>query len=98
VLLHTVLVRPHAHVTEADFRDLAHMTERIAERLCGAGNYDIGANSTREPLDQGYAFGFMLRFVDRDELATYLAVKEDDLLSRRIRELAEKVRVFDLEA
>lgn len=97
MLLHTVLIRPNAAATESDLRDLALQTEGIAERLCGAGNYDIGPNSTQEPLDQGYAFGFILRFADRDALFTYHADPEHERLSQCIQELAETVLVFDLE-
>lgn len=97
MLLHTVLIRPLAHVTTRDLDALAAQTAHLAERLCGAGNFDIGPNSTHEPIDQGYAFGFILRFADRDALAAYHADPEHDLLSQRIKELAETVLVFDLE-
>ncbi len=97
MLLHTVLIRPNTHVPNSDLEALALQTSRLAERLCGAGNYDIGPNSTRESLDQGYVFGFILRFADRDALSAYHSDPEHDLLSRRIQELAETVLVFDLE-
>lgn len=98
MLLHTVLIRPNAHVPNSDFEALTLQTARLAGRLCGAGNYDIGPNSTLEPLDQGYVFGFMLRFADRDALAAYHSDPEHELLSQRIQELAETVLVFDLES
>jgi hypothetical protein len=97
VLLHTVLIRPNPDTTASDFDALATQTAKIAERLCGAGNYDVGPNSTQEPLDQGYTFGFILRFPDRDALARYHSDPEHDLFSKRIQELAETVLVFDLE-
>jgi hypothetical protein len=95
--LHTVLIRPKASVAASDLDALSQQTARIAQRLCGPGNYDVGPNSTHEPLDQGYQFGFILRFADRDALATYHGDPEHDLLSKRIQELAETVLVFDLE-
>lgn len=97
MLLHTVLIHPRDKVTEADFTALAAQTSKIASRLCGEGNFDVGPNSTQEPLDQGYAFGFILRFKDRAALAAYHGDPEHDLLSQRIRELAQSVLVFDLE-
>jgi hypothetical protein len=97
VLLHTVLIRPNALTAEPDFDALAVHTAKIAERLCGPGNFDVGPNSTHEPLDQGYVFGFILRFADRDALSAYHADPEHELLSQRIQELAETVLVFDLE-
>ena len=97
MLLHTVLIRPKTQVPTSEFDALALQTSRIAERLCGPGNYDIGPNMTREPLDQGYQFGFILRFPDRDALATYHVDPEHELLSQRIQGLAETVLVFDLE-
>lgn len=98
MLLHTVLIRPNAGVTESDLDALSRQTASIAERLCGAGNYDVGPNSTQEPLDQGYTFGFILRFAGRDALASYHADPEHLMLSQRIQELAETVLVFDLES
>jgi hypothetical protein len=97
VLLHTVLIRPDANGSDADLRALTVQVAQLAERLCGPGNYNVGPNSTQEPLDQGYTFGFMLRFEDRDALARYHHDPEHDLLSSRIKELAETVLVFDLE-
>ena len=97
MLLHTVLIRPATGVTESDLDGLALQTARIAERLCGTGNYDVGPNSTQEPLDQGYTFGFILRFADRVALAAYHSDPEHRQLSQRIQELAETVLVFDLE-
>lgn len=97
MLLHTVLIRPNAGATGGDLETLATQTAAIAERLCGPGNYDVGPNTTQEPLDQGFAFGFILRFADRAALAAYHGDPEHDLLSRRIQELAETVLVFDLE-
>ena len=38
MLLHTVLIRPNAHVPNSDFEALTLQTARLAERLCGAGN------------------------------------------------------------
>ena len=97
VLLHTVLVRPEPGASSADFDALTSQIVSIAERLCGSGNYDVGPNTTEEPLDQGYTFGFILRFQDRRALAGYHADPEHDILSRRIQELAETVLVFDLQ-
>ena len=97
MLLHTVLIRPNASVTESDFDALAIQTAKIAERLCGTGNFNVGPNSTQEPLDQGYVFGFILRFADRAALSVYHDDPDHELLSQRIQELAETVLVFDLE-
>lgn len=98
MLLHTVLIRPRANVKASDLDALAIQTSRIAERLCGAGNFNVGPNSTLEPLDQGYAFGFILRFADREALAAYHVDPEHAGLSQRIQELAETVLVFDLDS
>ena len=97
MLLHTVLIRPGANASNTDFEALTLQIAKLAERLCGHGNFDVGPNSTQEPLDQGYTFGFILRFVDRDALSRYHHDPEHDLLSTRIKELAETVLVFDLE-
>lgn len=97
MLLHTVLIRPKAEASVSDFDALALLTATVAKRLCGPGNYDVGPNSTQEPLDQGYQFGFILRFPNRDALSVYHADPEHGLLSQRIQELAETVLVFDLE-
>lgn len=97
MLVHTVLIRPSSAASDADFAALAEQTAKLAERLCGTGNYDVGPNCTHEPLDQGYAFGFIMRFADRNALGVYHRDPEHDLLSKRIQELAETVLVFDLE-
>lgn len=97
MLLHTVLIRPGVNASDANLTALSLQIAKLAERLCGPDNYDVGPNSTQEPLDQGYSFGFILRFADRDALSGYHHDPEHELLSKRIQELAETVLVFDLE-
>jgi hypothetical protein len=47
VLVHTVLIRPKASVAGSDLDALSQQTARIAERLCGPGNFDVGPTVRR---------------------------------------------------
>lgn len=95
MIRHVVLIRPQPAVSDSALDALGAQITHLADRMCGEGNYEIGPNSTEEPLSHGYLFGFTMDFPDRAALATYHADPEHGAVASSIQALAESVLVFD---
>lgn len=95
-MLHMVLIRPRPEIGSAE---LAALTDamRVLAMEAGALSLEIGPNVTHEPLDQGYTFGFVLRFADRPALMAYHVHPGHIPVSQTIQGMADSVLVFDLE-
>lgn len=97
MLVHTVLMQLLPDTSRSDLDELSERVRELAEAVSGPGTYGIGPNVTEEPLDQGYSYGFFIRFADRDALNAYHVNPAHLTVSLTIRSLAETVLVFDLE-
>jgi hypothetical protein len=98
MFVHTVLLQPRPEATEAQLAGLTTRLQDLANAVVGPGSYAMGPNVTEEPLDQGYQFGFVLRFANRGALDAYHVNPAHLAVSLAIRDLAATVLVFDLEA
>lgn len=97
MFVHTVLIetRPDASASE-----LAELSQRIADlafAVCGPGEFIVGANVTEEPLDAGFDFGFIIRFANRGVLDAYHVNPGHLAVSLAIRDISERILVFDLD-
>lgn len=95
MVYHTVLLRLTPLATPRRLDDLAERLRLLATAISGANACTVGPNVTEEPLQQGYQFGFILRFADRAALDAYLVNPAHLAISLEIRDLAETVLVFD---
>lgn len=98
MLVHTVLMKLIPGTTKSNLDELSDRVRELAEAVSGPGNYAGGSNVTEEPLDQGYSFGFLIRFSDRDALNAYHVNPAHLAVSLAIRAISETVLVFDLES
>ena len=95
-MIHIVLIKPRPAIENAELAALTAAMHSLA-RETGALSIEIGPNVTHEPLDQGYLFGFILRFPDRAALLAYHAHPSHLPVSQSIQAMADSVLVFDLE-
>ena len=98
MLVHVVLMRLRAGITEFTLRELAHRVSDLAESVAGPDACLVGPNVTEEPLSQEFEFGFVLRFAGHAELDAYHVNPAHLPVSLSIRDLARTVLVFDLVA
>lgn len=98
MLLHIVLMQTRVPLADPRFDQLAGELRTLAGAIAGADSLTIGANVTEEPLAQGYDFGFIIRFHDREELRRYLADPAHTSISATIQALAQTILVFDLDS
>lgn len=96
MLVHTVLLKVRPGKTGPELDDLSFRVRELAEAVAGAQSCAIGPNVTEEPLDQGYDFGFVIRFPDRAALNAYHVNPAHLAVSLTIRDLAETILVFDI--
>ena len=97
MLSHVVLLRVHPDVEQSRLDALAEDIRELGVLTAGPEACSVGPNVTEEPLDQGFGFGFVIRFASRDALAAYHAHPAHEGVSRSIQEMAETILAFDLE-
>jgi hypothetical protein len=96
MLVHTVLLQLRPDVTDHQLEGLAERLRDLASAASGPNSLAIGPNVTEEPLDQGYRFGFVIRFSDRGALDAYHVNPAHLAVRLAIRDLATTVLVFDI--
>jgi hypothetical protein len=97
VLVHTVLIQTRADAPESALIELTELVRALAASVAGPDTCAVGPNVTEEPLDQGFDFGFVIRFPNRAALDAYHVNPAHFPVSLAIRDLAQKVLVFDLD-
>ena len=95
MLTHVVLMQLRADAPEADIADLDDKLRDLAARLVGPDSYTLGTNATEEPFAQGYDFGFVIRFHDRQALAAYHGHPDHQPISDAVQSLSTTFLVFD---
>jgi hypothetical protein len=97
VIDHIVLLRPRAAATEAQVDALREAILSLAAIIPGIVDIAWGANVSVEQLDQGYLFGFVVRFVDASARDEYLPHPAHAAVVPQVHAVAERVLVFDLD-
>jgi hypothetical protein len=93
---HVVLLALRADVTQAEVGRLGQLLARLPERIDGLESVRSGPSSSPEGLEQGYDFAFLLTFTDEGARDRYLPHPEHTPVSALVRQLSERVLVFDV--
>ena len=93
---HVVLLTLHEGVTDAELARLGAMLAELPNRIEGLESVRFGPSSSPEGLEQGYSFGFVAGFVDAAARDRYLPHPEHAPVSALVRQLSERVLVFDI--
>jgi len=73
MLIHIVLLEPDGPDGLAQVQDAMPILAQVCEGLPGAWGFTHGPNRDFEGKSQRYAYGFELRFADRDAAHAYAA-------------------------
>lgn len=96
MFLHIVLMQTRESLDDPRFAELTRSLRTLTDTIAGSGSLSIGPNVTEEPFAQGYDFGVVIRFRDRDELHRYHADSAHESISAMIQALSKTILVFDL--
>lgn len=97
-MLHVVLIQPRPGADAERIDGLWRALRDLRDVIPGIEDVDCGPNTSPEGLEQGYALGFVVRFADAAARDRYLPHPAHVAVVPLVREVAERVLVFDLEA
>ena len=93
---HVVLLALRTDIRGGDLSGLGHLLARLPERIEGIQAVRFGPSSSPEGLEQGYGYAFIITFTDELARDRYLPHPEHAPLSTLVRQLSERVLVFDI--
>jgi hypothetical protein len=96
VIDHVVLMALREGVTDSQLAQLGDLLAALPGRIEGLQSVRHGPSSSPEGLEQGYTYGFVVRFEDGAARDRYLPHPEHAPVSALVQELSERVLVFDL--
>ena len=96
---HIVLLKLKSDVTETQLETLSDALLGMADEIPGIESITAGTNNSPEGKSQGYAYGFIVRFIDEAARDAYLPHPfHRQVAGEHIRPLVEDVLVFDYSA
>jgi hypothetical protein len=93
---HVVLLALREGTTAAELAQLGEMLAALPGLIDGLDSVRYGPSTSPEGLEQGYAYGFVMGFVDEAARDRYLPHPEHLPVSAAVRRLSERVLVFDI--
>ena len=94
MIIHIVLLQPKAESTPEEMRNVLDQVRTLQESIPGIIDVQGGGNLSEK--HQGYAYGFVMHFVDEEHLKAYAPHPAHQVVSNEIRRLCSSVIDFDL--
>jgi hypothetical protein len=96
MLTHVVLLKPKTEITEDKITaTLAHV-QALQEVIPGIVSVEAGEN-LNESNNQGYTYGFVMRFTDREYLKAYAPHPAHQVVSEELQTISQSIIDFDVE-
>ncbi len=92
---HVVLLQPKAEVTEEDITTVLSHVQGLQESIPGIIEARVGKNLSMN--HQGYAYGFVMRFVDEEHLKVYAPHPAHQVVSKELQKVCQSIIDFDIE-
>ncbi len=95
MLTHVVLLQPKRETTEEQVTTALDHVRALQESISGI--IDVQAGRNLSDYNQGYSYGFIMRFTDREHLKAYTAHPAHQVVSEELQRICQKIIDFDLE-
>jgi hypothetical protein len=95
MITHTVLFQPKAEIGREDISAALKQVQALQEAIPGIIDVQVGENSSTN--DQGYTYGFVMHFVDRESLQAYAPHPAHRIVSDELVRISRRILDFDLE-
>jgi antibiotic biosynthesis monooxygenase (ABM) superfamily enzyme len=95
MITHVVLLKPKAEVSESEIATALDHVQGLQKDIPGIIETQAGANLSSH--NQGYTYGFVMRFVDAEHLKAYAPHPAHQVVSKELRDMCESIIDFDLE-
>jgi Stress responsive A/B Barrel Domain len=94
MITHVVLLKPKAESTPDEMRQVLAQVQGLQQSIAGIVDVQVGENLSMS--NQGYTYGFIMRFVDKEHLKAYAPHPAHRVVSDEIRRVSSHVIDFDL--
>lgn len=95
MLTHIVLLQPKAEVTEDEIKTALAHVRALQDAIPGIIDVQEGKNLSN--YNQGYIYGFVMRFVDAEHLKAYAPHPAHQVVSQELQHICQKIIDFDIE-
>ena len=95
MLTHVVLLQPKPETTVEQIRTALDHVKALQEAITGIIDVQAGRNMSN--ANQGYTYGFVIRFVDSERLKAYALHPAHQVVSEELQRICQKIIDFDVE-
>jgi antibiotic biosynthesis monooxygenase (ABM) superfamily enzyme len=94
MIIHIVLLQPKPETTQEEMEAILERFKALKGKIPGLLEVQAGAN--RHSANQGYTYGFVMRFVDEEHLKAYSPHPAHRAISPELRRLSTYLLNFDI--
>lgn len=94
MITHIVLLQPKPEITADEMQQVLAQVRTLQHSIQGIVDVETGENASGN--HQGYTYGFVMHFVDREHLKAYAPHPAHRIVSDEIRRVSSQVIDFDL--
>lgn len=95
MITHVVLLHPKTEISTEEINAALKQVQALQEVIPGIIAVEIGENRSKN--HQGYTYGFVMRFVDREYLKAYAPHPAHHIVSNELVRICQSTIDFDLE-
>jgi antibiotic biosynthesis monooxygenase (ABM) superfamily enzyme len=92
---HIVLLQPKPEKTEEEINTILSHVRDLQQQIPGIIETQAGKNLSAN--QQGYTYGFVMRFVDKEHLKAYAPHPAHQVVSKELRDMCQSIIDFDSE-
>ncbi len=94
MLTHIVLLQPKPETTEEQITTALDHVKALQEAISGI--IDVQAGRNLSDYNQGYTYGFVMRFTDSEHLKAYAPHPAHQVVSEELQRICQKIIDFDI--
>ncbi len=94
VIIHAVWIQPKPEMTAEEMQIVINRAKALLHEIPGIIEIHAGAN--RNPNNQGYTYGLLLRFVDEEHFQSYFPHPAHRAVAAELRRLSISLLNFDI--
>lgn len=94
MLTHIVLLQPKSETTEEQITAALEHVKALQNTI--AGIIEVQAGKNMSDYNQGYTYGFVMRFIDAEHLEAYAPHPAHQIVSKELQSICQKIIDFDI--
>lgn len=95
MITHIVLFQPKAESTEKEITLALQQVRELQQTIPGIFDVQVGKNLSQQ--NQGYTYGFVMRFINTEHLRAYTSHPAHQVVSRELQRVGQNIIDFDIE-